>query len=112
MKKISIIACACLISAGPASADVVVDWNGFTMQAIAAGVRPGPSSVFDLAMVHAAMHDAVQAFQGRFEPYCAAIPDASGSPIVAAATAAHDVLVGLFPAQAGTLDTTYDDYLS
>jgi hypothetical protein len=63
-------------------------------------------------MVHAAMHDAVQAFQGRFEPYFAAIPDASGSPIVAAATAAHDVLVGLFPAQAGTLDTTYDDYLT
>jgi hypothetical protein len=110
MKKISIIACACLMSAGPASADVVVDWNGFTMQAVAA--RPGPSSVFDLAMVHAAMHDAVQAYQGRFEPYCAAIPDASGSPIVAAATAAHDVLVGLFPAQAGTLDTTYDDYLA
>ena len=112
MKKISIIACVCLVWAGRASADVVVDWNGFTMQAIAAGARPGPSSVFDLAMVHAAMHDAVQAFQGRFEPYCAAIPDAAGSPIVAAATAAHDVLVGLFPEQAGALDTTYDDYLA
>ena len=112
MKKISMIACACLMSAGPASADVVVDWNGFTMQAIAVGsvrVRPAystlPWSTRPCTMPS-------RPIQGRFEPYCAAIPDASGSPIVAAATAAHDVLVGLFPAQAGTLDTTYDDYLA
>jgi hypothetical protein len=34
---------------------------------------------FDFAMVHAAMHDAVQAFDGRFEPYNVAIPNASAA---------------------------------
>jgi hypothetical protein len=112
MKRISIIACACLIWAGAARADVVVDWNVFAAQAISAAARPGPSGVFDFAMVHAAMHDAVQAIEGRFQPYCAAIPNASGSPIAAGATAAHDVLVSLFPTQTGTLNLTYDSYLA
>jgi hypothetical protein len=112
MKRISIITCACLMWAGLARADVVVDWNVFAAQAIGAAARPGPSSAFDFAMVHAAMHDAVQAIEGRFRPYCAAIPNASGSPIAAGATAAHDVLVSLFPAQTGTLNSIYDRYLA
>jgi hypothetical protein len=91
---------------------VRLDWNVFAAQAIDAGARPGPSSVFDFAMVHAAMHDAVQAIEGRFQPYCAAIPNASGSPIAAAATAAHDVLVSLFPTQTGTLNPIYYSYLA
>ena len=62
----AMLACACLISAGPARADVVVDWNVFAAQAIGAAARPGPTSVFDFAMVHAAVHDAVQAIEGRF----------------------------------------------
>ena len=111
MKRVPIIACVCLISAAPARADVVVDWNQFAAQAISAASRPGPSGVFDFAMVHLAMHDAIQAFEGRFQPYCGAIPNAVGSPTAAAATAAHDVLVSLFPTQTGTLDASYDDYL-
>jgi hypothetical protein len=57
------------------------------------------------------MHDAIQAFEGRFESYGAPIPNASGSPVAAAATAAHDVLAARFPLQAGTLDTLLDNYL-
>jgi hypothetical protein len=112
MKRTSVVACACFMWAGPASADVVVDWNQFAAQAISAVSRPGPTSVFDYAMVHLAMHDAVQAIEGRFEPYCATIQDASGSPIAAAATAAHDVLVSLFPTQTDALNAIYDSYLA
>ena len=68
MKRVSIIVVSCLIWAGPARADVVVDWNVFAAQAIAVAARPGPASVFDYAMVHLAMHDAIQAIEGRFEP--------------------------------------------
>jgi hypothetical protein len=57
------------------------------------------------------MHDAIQATERRFESYAVAIPNASGSPVAAAATAAHDVLVARFPLQAGTLDTGLHDYL-
>jgi hypothetical protein len=41
-----------------------------------------------------------------------AIPNAAGSPIAAAAAAAHDVLVSLFPGQQGMLDVLYTNYLN
>jgi len=63
-------------------------------------------------MVQAAVHDAIQAFQKRFEPYAVAIPDASGSPVAAAAVAAHDVLAARFPSQAANLDMRLQTYLS
>jgi hypothetical protein len=48
----------------------------------------------------------------EFEPYHCTVPDASGSAVVAAARAAHDMLAALFPAQADTLQTTYVNYLA
>jgi hypothetical protein len=63
-------------------------------------------------MVHLAMHDAIQAFEGRYQSYGAPIPNATGSAVAAAASAAHDVLVNRFPAQAGSLDTALHDYLA
>ena len=68
-----------------AHADVVTDWNAIASQT-AIPVRPGPSAVLDMAIVHAAMHDAIQAFEGRFQSYSGSIPNASGSPVAAAAT--------------------------
>ena len=62
-------------------------------------------------MVHAAVHDAVQAIERRYEPYHVEIPGASGSRIAATAKAAHDVLVELFPAQTALLDADYQAYL-
>src|SRR5215475_10956191 len=106
----SLIVCMCLSWAGLARADVVSDWNAIALQT-AIPVRPGPSAILDMAMVHAAMNDAIQAFQGRFETYGAPIPNASGSPVAAAARAAHDVLVARFVSQSGTLDTLLDNYL-
>src|SRR2546426_8890816 len=50
--------------------------------------------------------------EGEFEPYHVIIPGASGSPVAAAAKAAHDVLVSLFQAQTASLDTTYHNYLA
>jgi hypothetical protein len=93
-------------------ADAVTDWNAIAVQATITGTRPGPSGVLDIAMVQAAVHDAVQAIEGRFEPYHTQIPGASGSPAAAAAKAAHDVLVNRFPAQTASLDATYQTYLT
>ena len=107
MKKRFIIATTLVLCVGTATADVITDWNIRAGQTIAAGARRGPSGVLDFPMVHLAMHDAVQAYEGRFESYCVSIPNPPGSPVAAAATAAHDVLVALFPGQAGTLGTAY-----
>jgi hypothetical protein len=60
-------------------------------------------------MVHLAIYDAVNAIEGApFEGY-ASVPsvDRPASEEAAAATAAHDVLVALFPAQATDLDAKY-----
>jgi hypothetical protein len=107
MKNRFVIATALVLCVGTAAADVITDWNLRAGQTIAAGARRGPSGVLDFPMVHLAMHDAVQSYERRFESYCAAIPNPSGSPVAAAAAAAHAVLVALFPGQAGTLGTAY-----
>jgi len=100
----------------PASADAVVDWNEITVQATTVG-RPGPIGIVDIALVQVAVHDAVQALDRQFEPYHADIDAARGERVkgrrsAAVAAAAHDVLVGIYPAQAATLDATYFTYLA
>jgi hypothetical protein len=97
------------------SGDAVTDWNAITLQAILVGSpppHPGATAALDIAMVHVAIYDAVEAIDRRFQTYHVKISGAAGSPAAAAATAAHDVLVNRFPAQAASLDMAYQDYLS
>ena len=110
-KLAGLVACAMLCWTAPVLADAVTDWNEIAAAAVAAG-RPGPIGQVDLALVQAAVHDAVQAIEGRFEPYYAEVANASGSPSAAVAAATHDVLVAFYPTQATTLDTTYYNYLA
>jgi hypothetical protein len=104
-----------LTGVSPAFADAVVDWNEITVQAVTAG-RPGTIGMVDIALVQVAVHDAVQAFDQQFEPYHAEVdvagPGRAGRRSAAVAAAAHDVLVGLYPGQAATLDATYFNYLA
>jgi hypothetical protein len=48
----------------------------------------------------------------RYEPYHAEIRGAHGKRSAAVAAAAHDVLVGMYPEQATSIDTTYFAYLA
>lgn len=84
---------------------VVIDWNLETYAVIkaATGYADPMAASRVLAMVHLAMHDAVNAVEPRFAAY-AYSPKANTYPrhadaVVAAAVAAHDVLLALFPAQ-------------
>jgi len=100
--------------AGPVVADAVTDWNEIAVAAVAAG-RPGPIGQPDLGLVQAAVHDAIQAYEKRFEPYYAEVkPRPAGSKVAAAVAAAHGVLVGFYAGQAqvATLDATYATYLA
>lgn len=108
---VGLAVCASLGWASPVHADAVTYWNEVTLRAATAG-RPGPPGLLDVALSQAAVHDAVQAFEGRFEPYLVSIPDAAGSPAAAVAAAAHDVLVGIYPAQQQALDSEYVAYLT
>ncbi len=114
LRVLGLVACCVWLSwTGTVHADAVTDWNEIAVQTIIAPpARPVPISFLDMAIVQAAVYDAVQAIDRRFEPYHVEIPGASGSPEAAAAKAAHDVLVYLFPAQAASLDTTFQQYLA
>ena len=96
-----------------ARADAVSDWNLIAIQRIAAATpaHAAPVTVVELAMVHVAIYDAVQAIEKTHKPYHVEIPGASGSPNAAAAKAAHDVLVSLLPNQTATIDGIYSQYL-
>jgi hypothetical protein len=74
----------------PASANVVTEWNALALSCIPRG---GPATALDVALMQAAVHDAVQAIEKRYEPYFsspAASPGASKA--AAAAAAAYTVL--------------------
>jgi hypothetical protein len=101
-----------ILHPGSSRADAVADWNAIAYQTAAPAQRPIPTGVLDVAAVHAAIYDAVQAIERKYEPYYVDIPGASGSSAAATAKAAYDVLVHRFPAQASSLASTYQNYLT
>lgn len=119
-----VVLSACLVGATPARANVVTDWNAQILlysnignatlvPPIPVG-RPGPPGLLDIALAHVAIHDAVQAIEGKFQPYY--YSDSSqlgaGSPAAAVAAAAHRMLVLLYPGQQSRLDAFYTAYLT
>lgn len=88
---------------------VVIDWNLETYVVIKAdnGYADPMAASRVLAMVHLAMHDAVNAIEPRYQPYAYAPKPGSASKradaAVAAAVAAHDMLLALFPKQKALL---------
>jgi hypothetical protein len=93
----------------PASArggNVVTRWNAIALETLP--VDPGllvDSRAF--AIVHAAIHDAVNGVRPRYEPYTAQLSAPGASVDAAVAAAAHDVLVALSPSQAVKLEIAY-----
>ena len=76
---------------------VVIDWNATAYQVIKAndGYADPMAASRVLAMVHLAMHDAVNATRPRYATYTLVERDDAADPAVAAVTAAHDVLAAL-----------------
>jgi hypothetical protein len=88
-------------------ADAVVEWNTHAQTAIIGTAGQGPTVAYlHFAMVQGAVYDAVNAIEGGYQPYLGApsVADPDDSSAAAVAQAAHDVLVGLFPAQQASLD--------
>lgn len=96
-----------------AKADMVTDWNEIaTSNALADGKNPVLQSRI-YAMTHAAIHDALNAIERRYDPYALdAQADRGASPEAAVAAAAHDVLVHELPTRQSALDTAYAASLS
>jgi hypothetical protein len=105
------VMCGALGFSALAQADAVTDWNAITMDAVTSA-RPGPQGMLDVALVHIAVHDAIQAIEKKYEPYHFQLAGAKGSRSAAAVAAARGVLVSIYPTQAGMLDAKYFDYLA
>jgi membrane-associated phospholipid phosphatase len=107
MRHVKIVTTALLmISLGPpAFADVVTDWNAAALDAIRGARTSPPMASRVLAILHAAIYDAVNGISRRHATYVvrSAVP-ASASPEAAAGAAAHRVLVTFFPDRTADLD--------
>jgi hypothetical protein len=97
-----------ILSAVIVQADTVLDWNITALRTTAAAPFNPPVESRNLAIVHAAMFDAVNSIVGEFRPYAIDLNARRGaSPDAAAAAAAHFVLIQLYPAQQVMLDAAY-----
>lgn len=91
--------------------DVILDWNAVQLTAIRdyttlsqvpfsnrVVYTAPPLAARNLAMVHVAMFDAINAVERKYQPYYVDMTASPGtSEVAAAATAAHDVLVAQYP---------------
>jgi hypothetical protein len=95
-----------------AQADPVTHWHAIATTAVNAG-RPGPPGLLDYALVQVAVHDAVQAIEGQYQPYHYSDPTrlGRGSTAAAAAAATYHTLVLLYGAKP-MLDADYASFIA
>jgi membrane-associated phospholipid phosphatase len=93
--------------------DVVLLWNDTVLSAIKAEQTPPPLAARNLAIVHAAVYDAVNAVYATHQPYkVSATPRPGTSAEAAAAVAAHRTMLTLYPKQVDRSDAALDQSLA
>src|ERR1700739_227445 len=125
MKKLLLAATAVAVLTGANPAPVkaqlaqpvsqVVQWNQTLLVIVRTpGAQPAtihPTRSF--AIMHAAIYDAVNAIEGTHKPYLVRLGASHfASQEAAAATAAHEVLVKLYPSFQATLDAQLQQALA
>ena len=94
--------------------DVIIQWNLVALQA-EGGVTYGNPLIATRAnaMMHIAMHDALNAINPYYEQYAYNTHGkSSGDPFAAAASAGYTVLLGIFPEMKSVLDSALEASLS
>jgi hypothetical protein len=92
-------------------ADAVLDWNAISQSTTASSAPP--LGARNMAIVQAAVFDAVNSILGDYSAYAVSAAAPSDSdPSAAAMAAAHYALVQLYPAAQAGLDAAFDDSLA
>jgi hypothetical protein len=92
---------------------VVLRWNELALRIIQAERTPPPLAARNLAIMHAAIYDAVNSIYRTHQAYrCEADAQPGTSPEAAAAVAAHHVLVLVFPRQAEVFNQALDECMA
>ena len=87
------------------SNEVVLTWNMAAYNAMGEGYLHALLAARINAMVHLAMHDAINATNAKYETYLPVKKEAGADPEAAAAVAAHTVLVSCMPDKKNMLDS-------
>jgi hypothetical protein len=107
LRKLSLVIVTTLMPSS-AMADVITEWSEIAVaDAIAARQLP-PEQSRSLALLHAAMFDAVNSVERRYRPFrtkAKVVPEASKE--AAASAAAHTILVKLYPDAKEATDKSY-----
>jgi hypothetical protein len=88
--------------------DVVLQWNRVLKETVSTPGQHPPTimPVRSYAMMHAAMFDAVNSIDGTYTPYLTDVPGSKHASMeAAAAQAARDVLVALYPTRQAVFDS-------
>ena len=112
MMRSGICLLACVVSASQLKADVVTEWNEELRSTIRATSTPPPRASRAMAMVHSAVYDAVNATDRTHQAYRYTSLASGSSADAAAAQAARDVLVSLYPTRQSIYDTKLSQQLS
>ncbi len=92
--------------------DVILLWNEAALTAIKTEKTPPPLAARNLAIVHVAMYDAVNAIRNSHQPFQVRVRARRGtSAEAAAAIAAHRALISLYPKQTRYFDAVLDQSL-
>ena len=101
-----------LIVANRASADEVTRWNQIATDASTTPNTDPLTETRIYAILHVAIHDAVNAVESRYEPYLPRTSPVPGASVEAAiAGAAHDTLVALLPESKVSYDAAMEETL-
>lgn len=95
---------SCSVRAEDAGTNAIIAWNDISLRTTKTGA-PAVPAMRNTAMVHIAIHDALNAIVPRHLPYRHRATDlGNAAPVAAIATAAHDVLASLYPRELPKLD--------
>lgn len=104
----SLLALVALSSPALAAQDIISEWNQQAGACALEAKQNAPFATHTLAIVHAAMFDAINSIEGRYTPYKFKVAAAPGSSAEAAGVAAaHAVLEKLFPQQKSVISPAY-----
>lgn len=94
--------------AGPAAKqDMVLWWNLLTLHAVRCDRTPAPQAARNLACVHAAIYDSVNAIYRTHQAYYVDAAASGAAPDAAAAAAAYGCLIELYPRQRPIFDQAF-----
>ena len=114
--RMTFVLAAAVVFALPARAtaqqNAVLEWNDIARQLIVVGSQSPVQQTRLMAIVHVAMHDAVNAITGEHEQYgTPVVPPGALSPAAAAIGAAHRALLGTL-GDSSTLSARYSQSLA